>query len=120
MPEKDTLKPQVMAGIFSLVQRMEEVDGLFDKVGFTLVEEGLGGLILTELHFLALIAAEGAVNGATAARKLRMTRGRFYPDAHASRRQEKPALHPDPQGVARGAHPPDVARSGRGYAVDAA
>lgn len=75
MPEKDTLKPQVMAGIFSLVQRMEEVDGLFDKVGFTLVEEGLGGLILTELHFLALIAAEGAVNGATAARKLRMTRG---------------------------------------------
>ena len=45
MPEKDTLKPQVMAGIFSLVQRMEEVDGLFDKVGFTLVEEGLGGLI---------------------------------------------------------------------------
>ena len=75
MPEKDTLKPQVMAGIFSLVQRMEEVDGLFDKVGFTLVEEGLGGLILTELHFLALIAAEGAVNGATDARKLRMTRG---------------------------------------------
>ena len=75
MSEKEQLKSRVIGGILGLSQRMEEVNGLFDKVGNSLGGEGLAGLILTEMHFLALIAEEGPLNGVTAARKLGMTRG---------------------------------------------
>lgn len=76
MPEKKKqLRHRIIGGILSIAQRMEEVNGLFDKAGASLGEAELGGLILTEMHFLAFIADEGPVNGVTAARKLGMTRG---------------------------------------------
>ncbi|WP_291440683.1 MarR family transcriptional regulator [Desulfovibrio sp.] len=75
MPEKEELRQRVIGGLVNIAQRMEEVNGLFDKAGNNLAQAELGGLILTEMHFLALLAGDEPVNGVAAARKLGMTRG---------------------------------------------
>lgn len=75
MSDKEQLRQRVIGGILSIAQRMEEVNGLFDKAGASLGEAELGELIQPEIHFLTLIADEGPLNGAAAARKLGMPRG---------------------------------------------
>ncbi|MFT4302277.1 MAG: MarR family winged helix-turn-helix transcriptional regulator [Desulfovibrio sp.] len=75
MSDKEQLRQRVIGGILSIAQRMEEVNGLFDKAGASLGEAELGALTLTEMHFLTLIASEGPLNGLITARKLGMARG---------------------------------------------
>ncbi|WP_353119344.1 MarR family transcriptional regulator [Nitratidesulfovibrio sp.] len=69
------LKVQVLKGLLDLAHRMEEVDGLFGKVGRNVAGDGLGELTVAECHFLAALNTVAPANGATLARHLGMTRG---------------------------------------------
>lgn len=75
MARTERLRTLISKGLIDLALRMEDVDGLFGKVGRDFAGEGSGELSVMECHFLAAISEAAPANGVTLARRLGLTRG---------------------------------------------